>query len=169
MEKFNKAFLKIADQVSFGMGTPANILAWIVLVAVWFLLGLLNQKLFISGNFLPQWFISTGWNFPLNTITTLAELYIGFLVAAATNRAQRSLEKLINDIYALSQAIYNLIKRIEKIAKNIEHLTLEQDQILKQLAADQGKELETEQKILDSEASILASETKITTKRRKKK
>lgn len=98
MKKINEKFLALADAVSFGMGTPTNILFWVLAVVIWFGLGALRQDLFASNNFLPSWFTSPAWNFPLNTITTLAELYIGFLVAAATNRAERELRKIIESI-----------------------------------------------------------------------
>src|SRR5260221_5433642 len=98
MKWINEKFLKIADAVSFGMGTPTNIIFWILAVFVWFILGVTRPGLFIQGKFLPNWFTSSAWNFPLNTITTLAELYIGFLVAAATNRAERELKKIIDNI-----------------------------------------------------------------------
>jgi hypothetical protein len=38
---------------------------------------------------MPSWFTSNNFNFPLNTVTTIAELYIGFLVGASTNRTER--------------------------------------------------------------------------------
>ena len=94
----NALFLKIADKISYGMGTPANIMFWLVAVIVWVLLGALNSKLFTGSNFLPAWFISTGWNFPLNIVTTVLELYIGFFVAAASNRSERNLENIINHV-----------------------------------------------------------------------
>jgi hypothetical protein len=81
MKRLNDRFLKIADFVSFGMGTPTNIIFWVLAVVIWFILGATRSSLFLHGSFLPDWFTSTAWNFPLNTITTLAELYIGFLVA----------------------------------------------------------------------------------------
>lgn len=81
-------FQKIADRVSYGMGTPQNITIWIVLVGTWVALGP-----FISRhNFLPAWFTSNSFNFPLNSVTTVLELYIGFLVGASSNRSERNLE-----------------------------------------------------------------------------
>jgi hypothetical protein len=56
--------------------------------------------------FLPSWFTSNAFDFPLNTVTTLAELYIGFLVAAATNRAERYLVGLIEEIRKVVGAVY---------------------------------------------------------------
>lgn len=93
--KVSAFFLKLADKVSYGMGTPANIMVWIFLVLIWVVLGATKPELFINGSFLPTWFTSTGWNFPLNTVTTLAELYIGFLVAAAANRSERELRAIV--------------------------------------------------------------------------
>ncbi len=127
MKKLNDLFLRIADAVSFGMGTPTNIFVWIIAVVIWFLLFALNPQL-QNSNFLPQWFTSTAFNFPLNTITTLAELYIGFLVAAAANRSER---------------------RNKQIMENIEHMMKEQDDILQKLIEYQEKELSEEQIILE--------------------
>ncbi len=133
MKKLNEKFLALADAVSFGMGTPTNILFWILAVVVWFGLGMLRQDLFTKGNFLPAWFTSTAWNFPLNTITTLAELYIGFLVAAATNRAERELRHII-----------------DAIKQNLE----KQDKILDLLVKYQEKELAKENEIASQMKSL---------------
>ena len=46
----------------------------------------------IGSNLGPYGFTSTGYNFPLNLVTTVAELYIGFLVGASSNRSERNLE-----------------------------------------------------------------------------
>lgn len=134
MKKLNEKFLALADAVSFGMGTPTNIFFWVLAVLIWFGLGALRQDLFTHANFLPAWFTSPAWNFPLNTITTLAELYIGFLVAAATNRAERELRKIIMGMEANLQ-------EIKKINEN-------QDKILKLLVRDQNKEIVKEDEII---------------------
>jgi hypothetical protein len=81
-------FQKIADRVSYGMGTPQNITIWIILVGAWVALGPLISR----HNFLPAWFTSNSFNFPLNSVTTVLELYIGFLVGASSNRSERNLE-----------------------------------------------------------------------------
>jgi hypothetical protein len=81
-------FQKIADRVSYGMGTPQNITIWIILVGTWVALG----PLVSHHNFLPAWFTSNSFNFPLNSVTTVLELYIGFLVGASSNRSERNLE-----------------------------------------------------------------------------
>lgn len=87
-------FERVADYVSAAMGRPLNIMVWLVLVVGWTLLfasGLVNP----AGTFLPGWFTSQGFNFPLNLVTTVAELFIGFLVAAASNRSERNLNKTL--------------------------------------------------------------------------
>ncbi len=132
-EEINKRFLKLADAVSFGMGTPTNIFFWILAVGIWFFLGITQKDLFAKGKFLPEWFTSNAWNFPLNTITTLAELYIGFLVAAATNRAERELRILI--------------ERIKYTIDKVEKINTGQNKILDLLLKYQEKELKEEQKI----------------------
>lgn len=90
-------FLRFCDWVSTVMGEPPNILFWLVLVVGWTLVfasGLVGAK----SNFLPSWFTGTAYNFPLNLLTTVAELFIGFLVAAAANRSQRVLSTIIDGI-----------------------------------------------------------------------
>jgi cell shape-determining protein MreC len=86
-------FQRVADRVSYAMGTPLNIAIWLVLVLGWTLLfALSSSKAIQGGTFLPKWFTSAGYNFPLNLVTTVAELYIGFLVGASSNRSERHLE-----------------------------------------------------------------------------
>lgn len=97
VEPRESVFERTADWVSAAMGRPKNIIVWLVLVAGWtllFALHLVNP----AGTFLPAWFTSEGYNFPLNLVTTVAELFIGFLVAAASNRSERNLEATLAGI-----------------------------------------------------------------------
>ena len=104
-------FQRIADKVSYGMGTPLNIAIWIVLVLGWTLLfALSSSKSIQGGTFLPAWFTSTGYNFPLNLVTTVAELYIGFLVGASSNRSERNLEDTLAKIETLEEKLGTLIQ-----------------------------------------------------------
>lgn len=93
-------FLRFANWVSESMGRPTNIGFWFVLVVAWTLIFAIGGHHLASGKWLPSWFTSTGYNFPLNLITTVAELFIGFLVAAAANRAQDALTVLLVHIRA---------------------------------------------------------------------
>jgi low affinity Fe/Cu permease len=100
IEKPPGLFLKFANWVSEAMGRPTNIAFWFVLVGCWTLIFAIGGPHLASGTWLPRWFTSTGYNFPLNLITTVAELFIGFLVAAAANRAQDALTVLLAHIRA---------------------------------------------------------------------
>lgn len=104
-------FQRVADRVSYGMGTPLNISIWVVLVVGWTLLFLIDRNPHVqSGSFMPTWFTSTGYNFPLNLVTTVAELYIGFLVGAASNRSERNLEDTLEKIETLEHKLALLIQ-----------------------------------------------------------
>lgn len=94
-------FERVADYVSAAMGRPTNIVVWLVLVIAWTAMG----PYLAQHPFLPAWSVSTGWNFPLNLITTVAELFIGFLVAAASNRSERNLDRTLAAIGAQEQQI----------------------------------------------------------------
>lgn len=96
-KSLNERFTDFADLVSEVMGTPTNIGFWFFLVFAWFAIFAINPGL-QNSNFLPSWFTSNAFNFPLNSITTLCELFIGFLCAAATNRAQRILMQVLGQL-----------------------------------------------------------------------
>jgi low affinity Fe/Cu permease len=106
-------FDRTADYVSAAMGRPTNIMVWLVLVAGWTVLfasGLVNA----SGSFLPSWFTSEGFNFPLNLVTTVAELFIGFLVAAASNRSERHLEDTLGAISGQQTQVQAIETRLQR-------------------------------------------------------
>jgi hypothetical protein len=106
-------FQRMADKVSYGMGTPLNIFIWVVIVVGWTLIFALHL---VSANatFLPTWFTGTAFNFPLNLVTTVAELYIGFLVGASSNRSERNLETTLGRIGAQEQQITNVELKLSK-------------------------------------------------------
>ena len=97
-------FQRVADWTSAAMGRPTNIMIWLVAVIAWTLTFALGGPHIASGDWLPAWFTSQGFNFPLNLITTVAELFIGFLVGAASNRSERNLETTLGRIEQLEQA-----------------------------------------------------------------
>jgi low affinity Fe/Cu permease len=108
-------FERVADYVSAAMGRPANIIVWVILVAAWTALG----PYLAVHPFLPAWAVSTGWNFPLNLVTTVAELFIGFLVAAASNRSERNLASAISAIIRQEQHISDMESALrDEIAVN---------------------------------------------------
>jgi low affinity Fe/Cu permease len=111
-------FDRTADYVSAAMGRPANIVVWLVLVGGWtlvFATGIVSA----NANFLPGWFTGTAFNFPLNLVTTVAELFIGFLVAAASNRSERNLELTLAAIAAQEQQIEDVQAKLSaELASN---------------------------------------------------
>jgi low affinity Fe/Cu permease len=98
-------FQRAADWTSAAMGKPANIVIWLVAVVAWTLTFVLGGPHIASGDWLPSWFTSQGFNFPLNLVTTVAELFIGFLVGAASNRSERNLEATLARIEGLEQSM----------------------------------------------------------------
>ncbi len=117
-------FQRAADKVSYAMGTPLNIGIWIVIVVGWTLLfavHIVNAK----GTFLPLWFTSTGYNFPLNLVTTVAELYIGFLVGASSNRSERNLEATLARIIAQDAQISSVEAKLSQALQQNTLLTTE--------------------------------------------
>jgi low affinity Fe/Cu permease len=97
-QKRESAFLRVADYVSAAMGRPTNIIIWLVAVVAWTAVFAFGGPHIAGGTWLPRWFTSQGFNFPLNLATTVAELFIGFLVAAASNRSERNLETTLDRI-----------------------------------------------------------------------
>jgi len=98
-------FQRAADWTSAAMGKPANIVIWLVAVVAWTITFALGGSHIASGNWLPAWFTSQGFNFPLNLVTTVAELFIGFLVGAASNRSERNLEATLARMEQLEQSL----------------------------------------------------------------
>ena len=135
IEKPPGLFLKFANWVSEAMGKPANIAFWFVLVVVWTLVFAVGGPHLASGTWLPGWFTSTGYNFPLNLITTVAELFIGFLVAAAANRAQDALTVLLAHIragverdVAIEQGLTDAIAENTELTKQVHELQVTMNQ-----------------------------------------
>jgi low affinity Fe/Cu permease len=126
LEKPPGSFLKFANWVSEAMGRPTNIAFWFVLVVAWTLIFALGGPHLASGTWLPAWFTSTGFNFPLNLITTVAELFIGFLVAAAANRAQDALTVLLAHIRAT-------VERDDTIERGLKEAIAENTELTKQV------------------------------------
>ena len=135
IEKPPGRFLRFANWVSEAMGKPANIVFWFVLVVSWTLIFALGGPHLASGTWLPAWFSSTGYNFPLNLVTTVAELFIGFLVAAAANRAQDALTVLLAHIragverdVAIEQGLKEAIAENTELTKQVRDLQVTMSQ-----------------------------------------
>jgi low affinity Fe/Cu permease len=123
-------FQRITDAISFGQGTPGNIIGWAAAVIVWTVLFAVGGPHIDSGNWLPAWFTSLGYNFPLNLVTTVAELFIGFLVAAATNRAEKALEQIIDGIAQTIKKTSGVITHISDVEERLAASLAVQQQML---------------------------------------
>ena len=124
-------FARIADAVSYGMGTPTNISIWTLAIAAWFCLFAFNPNL-QNTDFLPSWFTSNSFNFPLNTVTTVAELVIGFLIAAAANRVEKR-------NYELHQHMAKILEHVEKLVEATDRAEREEIKLLRSLAGSRFK------------------------------
>jgi low affinity Fe/Cu permease len=130
------AFLRFANWVSEAMGHPTNIVFWLVAVLAWTFIFAFGGPHLASGNWLPTWFRSTGFNFPLNLVTTVAELFIGFLVAAAANRSQTALTALLGHIRAGVERDVAVEAQIIEVEANLTDLLKENTDLTKMVAAN---------------------------------
>ena len=89
MGRLNEQFTAIADKVSSGLGQWWFSILSLIILGLWTVYGA-----FVISHQVSDWFTSQQWNFPLNTITTVGEWFIGALVAAAANRVERNNHKL---------------------------------------------------------------------------
>jgi low affinity Fe/Cu permease len=126
------AFQRLADWTSAAMGRPANIMVWLLLVVIWTVI-FAAKIVPANGSFLPAWFTGQGFNFPLNLVTTVAELFIGFLVAAASNRAQRVLEGVIDGIRAVLDHVAATEEALAAALQQNTQLTQEVHNLAKEL------------------------------------
>jgi len=98
-------------------GDASTVVGWTLL----FGLNLVNA----NGSSLPRWFTSPGFNFPLNLVTPVAELYIGFLVGASSNRSERNLEATLGRLGAQDQQISDVELTLSKSLEQNTTLTRE--------------------------------------------
>src|SRR6202453_872316 len=131
-------FNRIADYVSAAMGRPTNIMIWLVLVVGWTAL-FAAHVVSPNANFLPSWFTGTAFNFPLNLVTTVAELFIGFLVAAAANRSERNLTALLGHIRAGVERDVAVESQIIDVEDNLTALLKENTDLTKVVATNTAR------------------------------
>lgn len=117
------------------MGRPNNIVFWLAIVLAWTFVFAFGGPHLASGNWLPHWFTSTGYNFPLNLITTVAELFIGFLVAAAANRSEKALRAIINHILNETDEIDAMLKENTELTRQVHENTSRLDEIQAHITA----------------------------------
>lgn len=84
----DEKFTGIADRVSEGMGKWQVTAVSVVIVALWLAAG-------------PFFHFSDTWQLMVNTPTTILEMWVGFLLAAAANRAEKRNRMLHENMLAL--------------------------------------------------------------------
>lgn len=92
----NERFTDLADIISEMMGKWWVSVISALLIMLWTLYCMSTQG--------PSWWYGQFYNFPLNLVTTIAELFIGFLIAAAANRVERRHDQLLFEIKARASA-----------------------------------------------------------------
>lgn len=111
----------MADSASYATGTWPVFLVSVFVVASWLLIG-------------PWMHFSDTWQLLINTPTTVLEMWLGFLIAAAANRVQRQ--------QAEQQA------QMLDLLQNMDHLMVQQDIVLKQLQIDEQTLVAEEKEVL---------------------
>ena len=130
------AFLRFANWVSEAMGRPTNIIFWFIAVLAWvfvFAFGAPPRERQLVAALVT----STGFNFPLDLgITTVAELFIGFLVAAAASRDQTALSALLGHIRAGVERDVTMETQIIDVEDHLTELLKENTELTKVVAAN---------------------------------
>lgn len=118
MEKSNidsktidERFTQIADVVTFIVGKWYFSAISFVILIIWIIYGIFA---------IPNWFTSPTWNFPVNAVTTLAELWLAFFTLAAANRVERRNQDILEYIKRKTEADLKTTKRVEQAIKEQE-------------------------------------------------
>ena len=130
------AFERFTFLVSEGMGKPANIIFWIFAVVAWTSIFAFGGPHLSSGSWLPAWFIGQGFNFPMNLFTTVLEMFLGFLVAAAANRSQAALTLLLEHIRLNVDRDVDMESKLATLLQEDTKLTYDVHTIVSQVQRD---------------------------------
>lgn len=104
---FDERFTDFADTISEGMGKWWITALSVIAVLVWLASG-------------PIFNYSDTWQLMVNTPTTIIELWIGFLLAAAANRVEKRNRELQQTQMLLLKHVENLVDDEDKELKQIE-------------------------------------------------
>ncbi len=100
-------FDRVADFMSYAIGTPLAFLLAISVVIVWALLG-------------PFASFSTTWQLVINTGTTIVTFLMVFLLGNASNRITASQEKMLQGIYTEEQELEREERMVQKLLERID-------------------------------------------------
>jgi low affinity Fe/Cu permease len=119
----DERFTNFADIISEMMGKWWVTAIALILVLVWALIG-------------PSMNYSDSWQLWVNTPTTIAELFIGFLIAAAANRVERRHEQLLREIKTHTQVDLFTTREDVKTTERAERATRQVETDIRQLSDD---------------------------------
>ena len=119
---------------------------WVSVVSAILIIG---WTLYCIGTQGPGWWYGTFYNLPLNLVTTVIELFVGFLIAAAANRVEKRNKEL-------QEIQVSILKHIEQIAGG-------EDEEIKQIEQEVKQEEKTQMLVghLDRQDTELVKQTKI--------
>ena len=100
-------FDRVADFMSYAIGTPLAFLAALGVIVVWALLG-------------PFASFSTTWQLVINTGTTIVTFLMVFLLGNASNRITASQEKMLQGIYTEEQELDKEERMVQKLLERID-------------------------------------------------
>lgn len=102
------------------MGTPANIALWLFVIGAWTFCWAAFTVTMTHLRLLPAWATSNAFNFPLNTGTSVAELFIGFLVGTAASRGEQAMYVAVEKVSALEATVLEHVQRMETLLSAVE-------------------------------------------------
>jgi low affinity Fe/Cu permease len=100
-------FERVADFMSYAVGTPVAFAAALSVIAVWALLG-------------PSAHFSNTWQLIINTGTTIVTFLMVFLLGNASNRITESQDRMLAGILSEEQRLRNEERLIEKLLQRID-------------------------------------------------
>jgi low affinity Fe/Cu permease len=119
----DERFTDLADIISEGMGKWWVTAISLVLVFIWLAFG-------------PFMHFSDSWQLIANSPTTIAELFIGFLLAAATNRVERRHEQLLREIKTHTQVDLFTTREDVRTTERAERATRQVETDIRRLSDD---------------------------------
>ncbi len=127
-------FERIADFMSFAIGTPAAFAAAVAIVVVWAALG-------------PSSGFSNTWQLVINTGTTIVTFLMVFLLGNASNRITESQDRMLAGIYDEERRLAHEERLIQRLLQRIdvEHIR----PILRHLDQQDHQIQEMERRILE--------------------
>ena len=105
-ESFDERFTHFEDVASSDMAKWPFVIVSALLIVAW--------TFYAAHNFGRDWFTSNAFNFPLNTVTTLGEWFIGAFGAGATMLSLRTILNQFRAVISNQRLILTELKRLQE-------------------------------------------------------